>query len=64
MEYQQLQKEITEKKETLVAENNSLVALKDDMKEKYVKLMNDKVKELGLKRLESLGKRAYQYHIE
>ena len=25
---------------------------------------NKELKELGLKRLESLGKRAYQYHIE
>lgn len=33
-EYQKLQAEITEKKEALVAENKSLVALKDDMKEK------------------------------
>ena len=33
-EYQALQKEITEKKDALVKENNSLVALKDDMKEK------------------------------
>ena len=33
-EYQQLQDEITAQKETLVKENNSLAALKDDMKEK------------------------------
>ena len=32
--YQQLQEEIATKKTALVAENNSLVALKDDMKEK------------------------------
>lgn len=39
-EYQQLQQEIAEKKEALVAENKSLVALKDDMKEKQSKVSN------------------------
>ncbi len=39
-EYQQLKEEITAKKEMLVDENNSLIALKDDMKEKQANVSN------------------------